>query len=103
MKHLIDKEAILAEIKKIIPSEPYPRTSDTLYGSRVYGKIEMCNEIITRINSLRPQSQWKPSDEQMETLWSATEKYLESDNENVRKLRGEVLESLYEDLKKLKG
>ena len=49
-----------------------------------------------------PRPHWKPSEEQMNALWSATEKYLESDDENVRKLRGEVLESLYEDLKKLK-
>jgi hypothetical protein len=55
-----------------------------------------------RFKSLRHQNTWKPSDEQMETLWSATEKYLESDNENVRKLIGEVLESLYENLKKLR-
>lgn len=46
---------------------------------------------------------WKPSIEQLEALWCAAEKYLESDNANVVELRGKVLESLYHDLKKLTG
>jgi hypothetical protein len=62
---------------------------------------EFIEFIDNRLKSLRPQSQWMPSDEQMGALWSATEKYLESDDENVRTLRGEVLGSLYNDLKKL--
>lgn len=50
-----------------------------------------------------PQDTWKPSYEQMEVLWGAAENYLESDNFNIIELKGKVLESLYNDLKKLKG
>lgn len=49
------------------------------------------------------ETAWKPSIEQLEALWCAVEKYLESDNANVVELRGKVLESLYDDLKKLTG
>lgn len=72
-------------------------------GKEYVWSIKTLEKLFYWLKSLRPQNHWKPSEEQMETLWSATEKYLESDNENVRKLRGEVLESLYEDLKKLKN
>lgn len=55
------------------------------------------------LESLKDRYTWKPSEEQMEALWCATEKNLESDNANVVELRGKVLESLYHDLKKLTG
>lgn len=54
-----------------------------------------------RLKSLRPQPHWKPSEEQMNALWCATEHYLESDNEKTREILGKVLESFYHDLKKL--
>ena len=55
-------------------------------------------ENITWLKSLRPQSQWKPSDEQMEALW-------DSIPENVKEIseREMLLDSLYQDLKKIKG
>lgn len=53
-----------------------------------------------KLKFLLPQPHWKPSEEQMNALWGATEKYLESDNEKVREIRGKVLESLYNDLEK---
>lgn len=51
----------------------------------------------------RPKSSdnWKPSKKQIDALWSATEKYLGSNNEKVREIIGKVLESLYNDLKNL--
>lgn len=42
---------------------------------------------------VQPQNQWKPSDEQMDTLWFYTEQ---------NNYAGAVLTSLYNDLKKLK-
>jgi len=52
------------------------------------------------LKSLRPKSTWKPSDEQMNTLWDAIV-YVEGCNSNF-KGSGSVLEKLYNDLKKLK-
>ena len=51
MVQYIDKEALVAGIEKIIPSEPYPRTSETLYGAEKYGKREMCFKILDLIDS----------------------------------------------------
>ena len=52
----------------------------------------LAEDTIKWLKSLRPQNTWKPSDEQMEYLSAA----IEESNENP------VLESLYQDLKKLK-
>ena len=52
------------------------------------------------LKSLRPQSQWKPSDEQMGALRDAIV-YVEGCNSNF-KGSGSVLEKLYNDLKKLR-
>lgn len=52
MTQYIDKAALVAEIEKIIPTEPYPRTSETLYGAEKYGKREMCFRILDLINTL---------------------------------------------------
>lgn len=49
--------------------------------------------LISWLKSLKPQSQWKPSDEQMATLY----KYAEQNNYD-----GSILTSLYNDLKKLR-
>ena len=58
--------------------------------------------LVSWLKSLRPQNIWKPSYEQMEALWCATEKYLESDDSKVVELRGKVLESLYDNLRQLR-
>ena len=53
------------------------------------------------LKSLRPQKQWKPSDEQLYFLhWLATNVLTHGE---VEKKASEVLESLYNNLKKLKG
>ena len=52
------------------------------------------------LKSLRPQSQWKPSDEQMGALRDAIV-YVEGCNSTF-KGSGSVLEKLYNDLKKLR-
>ena len=51
-------------------------------------------DYVCYVKTLRPQNTWKPSDEQMETIY----KYSEQNNYD-----GSVLTSLYRDLKKLKG
>ena len=56
---------------------------------------------INLLKSLRLHSQWKPSEEQMDTLWDAIV-YVEGCNSNF-KGSGSVLENLYNDLKKLKS
>ena len=56
--------------------------------------ISTKEQMIAWLKSLRPQSQWKPSEEQMEFVW----KYAEQNNYD-----GKVFARLYNDLKKLKG
>lgn len=75
-------ESILYWLKSILNKGSYPRYEHWL-------------------NSIKQRYCWTPSYEQMEALWCAIEKYLESDNDNVVKLRGKVLESLYNELKNL--
>lgn len=86
--------------KEVAVLEAYIRSKDwsERHIDRALGIVD---ELVNKVKSTRPQKQWKPNIEQLEALWCATEKYIESDNEQVRKLRGEVLESLYNDLKKL--
>lgn len=52
MAQYINKSALIAEIEKIIPNEPYPMTSETLNGAATYGKRKMCFEILNLINAL---------------------------------------------------
>ncbi len=52
-----------------------------------------------RLKSIRPQNSWKPSEEQVNTLWDAIV-FVEGCNSNF-KGSGSVLENLYNDLKKL--
>ena len=54
---------------------------------------ERLEELADKLQDLRPQNTWRPSDEQMEFLW----KYAEQNNYD-----GSVLTSLYNDLKKLR-
>ena len=54
-----------------------------------------------KLKFLRPQTTWKPSEEQMNTLLDAIG-YVEGCNSNF-KGRGSVLENLYINLKKLRG
>ena len=54
---------------------------------------------VKRLKSLRPQSNWKPSEEQMEELWNVIS-YVEEPSSNFLGVP-ELLESLYEQLKKL--
>ena len=54
--------------------------------------------IYTWLKSLKSQNRWKPSDEQLKTLWDAIV-YVEGCHSNFR--GGCMLESLYKDLKKL--
>ena len=57
--------------------------------------IERCIESIDWLKSLRPWSHWKPSDEQMEVLLSEVTAWTKGCPKQI------VLESLYNDLKKL--
>lgn len=52
-------------------------------------------EVECWLKSIRPQSRWKPSDEQMEALYEETQK-----SDRIRDVR---IVSLYNDLKKLKA
>ena len=88
-----------------------PSDEDEKIRQTIINEFEQCSEWccsngLTKedcINWLNRQKYaWKPSYEQMEALWCATEKYLESDNAKVVELRGKVLESLYNDLKRLR-
>ena len=55
------------------------------------------NEMLTWLKSLRPQSHWKPSEEQMKVFNEAIKYYSKHwDSEGIK-----ILCSLYEDLKKL--
>lgn len=71
--------------------------------TRLNGNEGVVDSTIDWLKLFKQRYTWKPSIEQMEALWCAAERYLESDDPNVVELRGKVLESLYNDLKKLKG
>ena len=58
---------------------------------------EMYRERIDWLKSLKPQNRWKPSDKQIEALLSEVEAWTKGCPKQV------ILESLYNDLKKLKG
>ena len=79
--------------------EALDKVRNNMYGhSEIISDLkEMYHERIDWLKSLKgkvqPQNTWKPSDEQMDTLWF----YAEQNN-----YAGAVLTSLYNDLKKLK-
>lgn len=52
-------------------------------------------------NRVIPKNQWKPSDEQLQELQSAYHSHLFGDT--AAQFKAPILESLLEDLKKLKG
>jgi len=56
--------------------------------------------VLSALHSLRPQSKWKPSDEQMDTLkqWLKDKRY-----DGDERYCFPIFDSLYQDLKKLKG
>ena len=96
---------------ELAPKTEWSEEDESMY-TRTLGILGKCymGKLPTKVEEelkwfklLKQIYTWKPSDEQMEALWCATEKYLESDNANVVELRGKVLESLYNELKKLKG
>ena len=82
-KHL---ESILIRLDDVI----HNTFTDTCYS---------VNEDVNWLKSLRPQKQWKPSDEQIEALEHSLGDY----NIKVFEERYEILKSLYQDLKKLRG
>ncbi len=57
---------------------------------------ESCRERIKWLESLRPQSHWRPSEEQMVALWNSIPYNVLECSE-----REKLLDSLYQDLKKL--
>ena len=62
-----------------------------------YYNKEDAQSLISWLKSLRSQTSWKPSDEQMQCLLSEVEAWTKGCPKQ------KVLESLYNDLKKLKG
>lgn len=62
------------------------------------GKLvfEKTDKLVSWLKSIKPQSHWRPSDEQMEALWNSIP-------ENVMEFseREQLLDNLYQDLKKL--
>lgn len=65
-------------------------------------------DIANRLKSIRPQSHWKPSKEQMKALYSALNdaislysNEISPSYEEISRMHFDVLESLYNDLKKL--
>ena len=63
-------------------------------------KEETKDKYVNWLKSLKERYTWKPSDEQLNTLWDAIF-YVERCNSNF-KGSGSVLENLYKDLKKLR-
>ena len=54
-------------------------------------------------DSIYPQNTWLPSDEQMESLEQFISEYKDIDDSNRAYPISHIIESLYNDLKKLKG
>ena len=82
---------------RVQPKQKWSEEDERIYKSITYSFAHNYPLTVQQqefIKSLKDRYTWKPSDEQMEALWCATEKYLESDNANVVELRGKVLESL---------
>lgn len=92
------------ELKKI-EQKPAWSEEDEVKINRIVACLENLNvadnDILLKdvdwLKSLRPQLQWKPSDEQMKALLSEVEAWTKGCPKQV------ILESLYNDLKKLKG
>ena len=59
-------------------------------------RLEDWDGYINWLKSLRPQSHWKPSEEQMNALKEASASWMNEKMGNAK-----ILESLYDDLKKL--
>jgi len=78
--------------KEVAVLEAYIRSKDwsERHIDRALGIVD---ELVNKVKSLRPQSTWKPSEEQMQALC----KYIDTGNTNAT-----VLESLYNDLNKLR-
>lgn len=98
----------LKSLKDRVKSQPKQEWSkkDESMRTRCIGILGKCymGELPTKVEeelnwlkSLNPQSQWKPSDEQMSILWDAL---CTLKHENYKHL--EIVKSLYQDLKKLR-
>lgn len=98
-----EDEAMWAEISDLL-WEGYKQS-----GSK-FSWDDIRNCVIHKLKSLRPQKQWKPSDEQMEALKDALNDAIwqydykgSMIKEEVTRKHAEIIESLYKDLKKIKG
>lgn len=98
-----EDEAMLAEISDLL-WEGYKQS-----GSK-FSWDDIRNWVIHKLKSIRPQKQWKPSDEQMEALKDALNDAIwqydykgSMIKEEVTRKHAEIIESLYNDLKKIKG
>lgn len=91
MRHLIDKDELLAEINKRIVDAPINNIG--------HQRVWAYNDVKDIIGALAVKDPWKPTDEQLEALeWSL------GDYRNVIfEERHDTLVSLYNNLKKLKG
>ena len=96
-----EDEAMLAETSDLL-CEGYKQS-----GSKFYWD-DIRNWVIHKLKSIRPQKQWKPSDEQMKALKDALNDAIFQYNfkgsmikEEVTRKHAETIESLYNDLKKL--
>ena len=85
-------ERMFPELKESEDENIRLRLIDYLYGKSRLAKDR--EDGISWLKSLSPQSQWKPSEEQMEVIEAVI---------NNRSFQRRHLDSLYNDLKKLKG
>ena len=102
-----DKIDWLKSIKdRVQPKQEWSEEDKSMY-IRTLGILGKCymGELPTKVEeelewlkSVELQSHWKPSEEQLKTLWDAIV-YVEDNNSNF--VGGCMLESLYKDLKKL--
>ena len=86
------------ELKKIEPKQEWSEEDMYKIENALFGTYaaDVATRLLNKIKSLRPQSTWKPSDEQMEVLLSEVTAWTKGCPKQI------VLESLYQDLQKLK-
>jgi hypothetical protein len=83
------KERLISIVKRALHGNKYPLLNDN-----------GATELIIWLKSLRPQPHWKPTEEQMEALSEVIGDERMEDTAACEK-KAEILESLYNDLKKL--
>lgn len=82
-------QLIKAEIERLTPSEPFPKTSETLHGARVYGQREFAAKLESFIDSIQKEHASKDFEAALAAEWKD---YVDSGAETVDALEDNTQE-----------